>query len=176
MCPTAGSCALLGTANTMQCLSEAVGLALPGSGTAPAVSAQRLWFAKQAGRRIVGMVQEGLRSRDILTPAALENMIRVLHAIGGSTNAVLHILALAQELDLGSRITLETVAQLSGEVSCIVNVRPSGMYTMADFDEAGGVPAVMAILRRQSAPRLSDRHGEEPRREPPRRARSVVPR
>jgi len=146
VCPTAGSCALLGTANTMQCLSEAVGLALPGSGTAPAVSAQRLWFAKQAGRRIVGMVQEGLRSHDILTPAALENMIRVLHAIGGSTNAVLHILALAQELDLGSRITLETVARLSGEVSCIVNVRPSGIYTMADFDEAGGVPAVMATL------------------------------
>jgi dihydroxy-acid dehydratase len=146
VCPTAGSCALLGTANTMQCLSEAVGLALPGSGTAPAVSAQRLWFAKQAGRRIVTMVQEGLRSRDILTPAALENMIRVLHAIGGSTNAVLHILALAQELDLESRITLETIARLSGEVSCIVNVRPSGIYTMADFDEAGGVPAVMAML------------------------------
>ena len=149
VCPTAGSCALLGTANTMQCLSEAVGLALPGSATAPAVSAQRLWFAKQAGRRIVGMVQEGLGSRDILTTAALQNMIRVLHAIGGSTNAVLHILALAQELDLGNEITLETVAKLSGEVSCIVNVRPSGTYTMADFDEAGGVPAVMASLADQ---------------------------
>ena len=146
VCPTAGSCALLGTANTMQCLSEAVGLALPGSGTAPAVSAQRLWFARQAGRRIVAMVEEGLRPHDILTVAALENMIRVLHAIGGSTNAVLHILALAQELDLGDAITLETIARLSGEVSCIVNVRPSGTYTMADFDEAGGVPAVMQSL------------------------------
>jgi dihydroxy-acid dehydratase len=146
VCPTAGSCALLGTANTMQCLAEAVGLALPGSGTAPAVSAQRLWFAKQTGRRIVGMIQEGLRARDILTPAALQNMIRVLHAIGGSTNAVLHILALAQELDLGASITLETVAQLSAEISCLVNVRPNGAYTMADFDEAGGVPAVMATL------------------------------
>jgi dihydroxy-acid dehydratase len=149
VCPTAGSCALLGTANTMQCLSEAVGLALPGSGTAPAVSAQRLWFAKQAGRRIVDMVREGLRSQDILTTAALENMIRVLHAIGGSTNGVLHILALAQELDLAHEITLETVARLSKEVSCVANVRPSGAYTMADFDEAGGVPAVMAILRDQ---------------------------
>jgi dihydroxy-acid dehydratase len=149
VCPTAGSCALLGTANTMQCLSEAVGLALPGSATAPAVSAQRLWFAKRAGRRIVGMVQEGLGSRDILTTAALQNMIRVLHAIGGSTNAVLHILALCQELDLGNEITLETVAKLSGEVSCIVNVRPSGTHTMADFDEAGGVPAVMASLAGQ---------------------------
>ena len=146
VCPTAGSCALLGTANTMQCLSEAVGLALPGSATAPAVSAQRLWFAKQAGRRIVGMVHECLGSRDILTTAALRNMIRVLHAIGGSTNAVLHILALAQELDLANEITLETVARLSGDVSCIVNVRPSGTHTMADFDEAGGVPAVMAAL------------------------------
>jgi dihydroxy-acid dehydratase len=146
VCPTAGSCALLGTANTMQCLAEAVGLSLPGSGTAPAVSAQRLWFAKQTGRRIVGLIQEGLRARDILTPAALQNMIRVLHAIGGSTNAVLHILALAQELDLGASITLETVAQLSAEISCLVNVRPNGVYTMADFDEAGGVPAVMATL------------------------------
>jgi dihydroxy-acid dehydratase len=146
VCPTAGSCALLGTANTMQCLAEAAGLALPGSATAPAVSAQRLWFAKQAGRRIVGLVQEDLRPSRILTRASLENTIRVLHAIGGSTNAVLHILALAQELDLGAEITLETIAKLSTEVDCIVNVRPSGTYTMADFDEAGGVPAVMKVL------------------------------
>jgi dihydroxy-acid dehydratase len=146
VCPTAGSCALLGTANTMQCLAEAAGLALPGSATAPAVSAQRLWFARQSGRRIVGLVQEDLRPGQILTRAALENMIRVLHAIGGSTNAVLHILALAQELDLGGEITLETIAKFSTEVDCIVNVRPSGTYTMADFDEAGGVPAVMKVL------------------------------
>jgi dihydroxy-acid dehydratase len=146
VCPTAGSCALLGTANTMQCLAEAVGLALPGSATAPAVSAQRLWFARQAGRRIVGLVQEDLRPAHIMTRAALENMIRVLHAIGGSTNAVIHILALAQELDLGESITLETVEKLSTEIHCIANVRPSGGYTMADFDEAGGVLAVMKAL------------------------------
>jgi len=145
-CPTAGSCALLGTANTMQCLSEAVGLALPGSATPVAVSARRLWFAKQAGRRIVGLVQEDLRPSRILTRHALENMVRALHAIGGSTNAVLHILALAQELDLGDGITLETVEKLSAEVDCIVAVRPSGPYTMADFDEAGGMPAVMKVL------------------------------
>jgi len=146
VCPTAGSCALLGTANTMQCLAEAVGLALPGSATAPAVSAQRLWFAKQAGRRIVELVQEDLRPSQIMTRPALENMIRVLHAIGGSTNGVIHILALAQELDLGDGITLETVEKLSTEVHCIVNVKPSGIYTMTDFDEAGGVPAVMKVL------------------------------
>ncbi len=145
-CPTAGSCALLGTANTMQCLTEAVGLALPGSATPPAVSARRLWFAKQAGRRIVDLVQEDVRPSHILTRAALENMIRVLHAIGGSTNAVLHILALAQELDLGDSITLETVEKLSSEVDCIVAVRPSGSYSMEDFDEAGGIPAVMKLL------------------------------
>ncbi len=145
-CPTAGSCALLGTANTMQCLSEAVGLALPGSATAPAVSAQRLWFARQAGRQIMALVQEDLRPSQILTPQALENMIRVLHAIGGSTNAVIHILALAQELDLGDVITLETVERLSKEVDCFVAVRPSGPYTMQDFDEAGGIPAVMKSL------------------------------
>jgi dihydroxy-acid dehydratase len=145
-CPTAGSCALLGTANTMQCLSEAVGLALPGSATPPAVSARRLWFARQAGRRIVDLVREDLRPRQVLTRPALENMIRVLHAIGGSTNAVLHILALAQELDLGESITLETVEKLSTEVDCIVAVRPSGPYSMADLDEAGGMPAVMQVL------------------------------
>ncbi|HWT79287.1 MAG TPA: dihydroxy-acid dehydratase, partial [Candidatus Methylomirabilis sp.] len=146
VCPTAGACALLGTANTMQCLAEAVGLALPGSATAPAVSAQRLWFAKQAGRRIVEMVREDLRPAHVMTRLALQNMIRVLHAIGGSTNAVIHILALAQELDLADGITLETVEKLSAEIHCIVNVRPSGTYTMADFDEAGGVPAVMKLL------------------------------
>src|SRR5574342_328104 len=146
VCPTAGSCALLGTANTMQCLAEAAGLALPGSATAPAVSAQRLWFARQAGRRIVGLIQEDLRPAQIMTRAALENMIRVLHALGGSTNAVIHTLALALELDLGDSITLETVEKLSTEVHCIANVRPSGTYTMADFDEAGGVPAVMKVL------------------------------
>ena len=146
VCPTAGACALLGTANTMQCLAEAVGLALPGSATAPAVSAQRLWFAKQAGRRIVGLVREDLRPAHIMTRAALENMIRVLHAIGGSTNAVIHILALALELDLLDAITLVTVEKLSNEIHCIVNVRPSGTYTMADLDEAGGVPAVMKVL------------------------------
>jgi dihydroxy-acid dehydratase len=145
-CPTAGSCALLGTANTMQCLSEAVGLALPGSATPPAVSARRLWFAKQAGRRIVELVREDLRPARILTQAALENMIRVLHAIGGSTNAVLHILALAQELDLGGSVTLELIEKLSQEQHCIVAVRPSGPYTMQEFDEAGGIPAVMRVL------------------------------
>jgi dihydroxy-acid dehydratase len=83
-----------------------------------------------------------------MTRTALENMIRVLHAIGGSTNAVVHILALAQELDLGEEITLERIEKLSSEVFCIVNVRPSGTYTMADFDEAGGIPAVMKVLAR----------------------------
>ena len=146
VCPTAGSCALLGTANTMQCLAEAVGLTLPGSATAPAPTAQRLWLAKQSGRRIVELVGAGLRPSRIVTVEALENMITVLHAVGGSTNAVLHILALAQELDLGSRITLETIERLSREVDCIVNVRPSGAFTMQDFDEAGGVPAVMRQL------------------------------
>ena len=146
VCPTAGSCALLGTANTMQCLTEAVGLALPGSATPPAPTAQRLWIAKQSGRRIVDLVRTGLRPSRILTPDALENMIVVLHAIGGSTNAVLHILALAQEMDLGDRITLETISRLSEEIDCIVDVRPSGVHTMQDFDEAGGIPAVMRRL------------------------------
>ena len=90
-------------------------------------------FAKQAGRRIVDLVREDLRPAQIMTRAGLENMIRVLHAIGGSTNAVLHILALAQELDLGELITLEVIERLSQEQHCIVAVRPSGPYTFVDM-------------------------------------------
>jgi dihydroxy-acid dehydratase len=121
----------------MQCLSEAVGLALPGSATPPAVSARRLWFARQAGRRIVDLVREDLRPRQVLTRAALENMIRVLHAIGGSTNAVLHILALAQEVDLGESITLETVEKLSTEVVASWRCAPAAPI-LADMDERAG--------------------------------------
>jgi len=145
-CPGSGACALLGTANTMQCLSEAVGIALPYAGTAPAASAKRLWLARESGRQIVSLIREGISPMDIFTKEALENMIRVLHAIGGSTNAVLHILALAQEVDLLDEISLETFDKLSRETPCICNVKPSGTYAVSDLDEAGGIPAVMKNL------------------------------
>ena len=142
-CPGAGSCAILGTANTMQCMTEALGLALPGGGTAPAVSAKRIWIAKRSGRRIVDLVKQGVTSRKIITKAAVRNAIRVLHALGGSTNAIAHLLALSYELRWEKEINLDLIEKFSDQVPCITNVTPSGKYSMGDFDDAGGVHAVM---------------------------------
>ena len=147
-CPGAGSCALLGTANTMQCLTEALGLSLPGAGTALAVSAKRLWIAKESGRKIVEMVKKGITSSQIITPMNLRNAIRVLHAIGGSTNAVIHLLAIAYEKGFEREINLELFEQFGQETPCITAVRPSGPYTMGDFDEAGGIQAVMKRIEK----------------------------
>ena len=145
-CPGAGSCALLGTANTMQCLTEALGLALPGAGTALATSARRLWIAKESGRQIVRLWENGIKATDILTERSLKNAIHVLHAIGGSTNAIVHLLALAYELGLEDEINLSLMETLGAKTPCIADVRPSGPYTMRDFDEAGGIPAVMKAI------------------------------
>ena len=147
-CPGAGSCALLGTANTMQCLTEALGLSLPGAGTALAVSAKRLWIAKESGRQIVKLVEKGITSSKIITPQSLINAIRVLHAIGGSTNAVIHLLAIAYEMGFDKEINLELFEKLGQETPCITAVRPSGPYTMGDFDEAGGIQAVMKKIEK----------------------------
>ena len=143
VCPGAGSCALLGTANTMQCLCEALGVSLPGSGTALAVSANRQWLAKESGRQIVRLWEDDVKATDLINERSLMNAIRVLHAIGGSTNAVVHLMALSYELGLEERVNLELVESLGRETPCITAVRPSGPYTMRDFDEAGGVQAVM---------------------------------
>ena len=147
-CPGAGSCALLGTANTMQCLTEALGISLPGAGTALAVSAKRLWIAKESGRQIVEMVRKGITSSQIITPKNLMNAIRVLHAIGGSTNAVIHLLAIAYEKGFDKEIDLELFERFGQETPCITAVRPSGPYTMGDFDEAGGIQAVMKRIEK----------------------------
>jgi len=148
-CPGAGSCALLGTANTMQCLSEALGLTLPGGGTALATSARRLWIARESGRRIIHLWENEVKATDILTAKSLKNAIHVLHAIGGSTNAIVHLLALADELGLEDEINLALMEEAGLKTPCIVNVRPSGPHTMRDFDETGGIPVVMK--------RISDR-------------------
>jgi len=147
-CPGAGSCALLGTANTMQCLTEALGLSLPGAGTALAVSAKRLWIARESGRQIVKLVEKEITSSKIITPGSLVNAIRVLHAIGGSTNAVIHLLAIAYEMGFEKEINLELFEQLGQETPCITAVRPSGPYTMGDFDEAGGIQVVMKRIEK----------------------------
>jgi dihydroxy-acid dehydratase len=130
VCPGPGSCALLGTANTMQCLTEALGLSLPGVATTPAVSALKL-------------IEAGITSHQIITRQSLANAIQVLHAIGGSTNAIIHLLAMAWEMRFDKDINLAYIEKLGQETPCIANVRPSGPYTVGDFDEAGGIPAVM---------------------------------
>jgi dihydroxy-acid dehydratase len=143
VCPGAGSCALLGTANTMQALVEAMGLTLPGAATVEATAARRLWLARASGRRVVDLVREGITARRIITRASLTNAIRVLHALGGSTNAIAHILALSYELGWEEEIDLGLVERLSDQIPCITNVVPSGPYTMRDLDRAGGVQGVM---------------------------------
>ncbi len=143
-CPGCGSCAGLFTANTMNCLTEALGMALPGNGTIPAVTGARLRLAKQAGMQIMHLVQESILPRDILTESAFENGIAVDMAIGGSTNTVLHLPAIAHEA--GISIPLERYDAISGRTPYLVKLSPSGPNHMQDLDEAGGVPAVMAEL------------------------------
>ena len=142
-CPGPGSCALCGTANTGALLSEVLGLTLIGGGSAPAVSSKRRWLSRQTGRRIVKMVYEGLKSSAILTPEALENAVILLHALGGSSNIVFHILALAEELGIGDSIDVDLLEQWGKKIPCITNVMPGGKYSMTELDEAGGVQAVM---------------------------------
>ena len=144
-CPSFGACPVMGTANTMQVLSEALGMTLPGASTISAVSTDKFVSARRTGREIVEMVRKGLKPSQIMTEAALRNAIRVDMAIGGSTNAVLHILALARELDLP--ITLDDFDRLSRVTPSIVNVRPSGKYTVDMLSAAGGVPGIMKQLQ-----------------------------
>jgi dihydroxy-acid dehydratase len=137
---------LLGTANTMQCMAEALGMALPLASTALADSGQRLRLGKRTGIRAVELVVRGLRPSQIMTVGAVENAIRVLHAIAGSTNAVVHLLALIEELDLERPVGVDTFEELSRDTPFIADVRPGGQYPMDVFHEAGGIPAVMGQI------------------------------
>ncbi len=143
VCPGPGACAILGTANSMQCIVEALGLALPGAGTAPAASARRLELARSTGTLVVELCRNKRKAREFLTAASVRNAIRTLHAIGGSTNAVAHLLALAYELGIENEIDLKLMEQLSAEVPYILDVIPGGVHTMQQFDAAGGVQAVL---------------------------------
>ena len=136
-----GHCTVMGTASTMACLAEALGMTLPGCAAIPAPDARRLALAEASGRRIVAMVREDLRPSRILTPAAFQNAIAVDMAIGGSTNAVVHLIAIAGRL--GIELPLETFDRISRRTPWIVNLKPSGEYLMEDFFTAGGVPVVM---------------------------------
>jgi len=145
VCPGPGACPLMGTANTMQIISEALGMTLPGSSTVPAVMARKLRVAKESGRQIIELVKKRIKPSHIMTKEALVNAIVVDLAIGGSTNAVLHILTFAQEL--GIELSLDEFDRLSRRTPCICAVIPNGPYTVVDFHEAGGVPALMRELK-----------------------------
>jgi dihydroxy-acid dehydratase len=143
-CPTVGSCAGMFTANTMNCVTEALGMGLPGNGTVPAVYAERIRLAKIAGMRIVDLLRSGVRPSSIMTREAFENAIAVDMALGGSTNTVLHLPAIAHEL--GIHIDLDLFDELSEKTPHLCNMSPAGPHHLQDLYEAGGVPAVMKEL------------------------------
>jgi dihydroxy-acid dehydratase len=133
----------------MQCMAEALGMALPFAGTALADSGERLRLAKRTGIRAVELVKRGLKPSQVMTSPAVRNAIRVLHAIGGSTNAVIHLLAMIEELRLDPPVTLDAFEQLGKETPFIADVKPGGTHPMEAFHEAGGVPAVMCQIAAQ---------------------------
>ena len=143
-CPGCGSCSGMFTANTMNCLTEVLGMGLPGNGTIPAVDARRIRLAKTAGMKIMELVKADLRPRAIMTEKAFANAFTVDMAIGGSTNTVLHLPAIAHEL--GINLDLDWINQISMKTPHIAYLRPGGIHHIQDLDEAGGIPAVMAVL------------------------------
>jgi dihydroxy-acid dehydratase len=142
---SAGHCMVMGTASTMAAITEALGMTLPGGAAIPAADSGRLRFAEECGRRSVALVEQDLRPSAIMTPGAIDNAIRVLMAVGGSTNAVVHLLAIAGRL--GFDLPLERFDALSRETPLVASMRPSGRFQMQELFEAGGVPAVMRELQ-----------------------------
>lgn len=142
--PTCGSCSFLGTANTMCCIAEALGMSLPGSAMIPATHSQRFQMARLAGESIVHLVKEGHTARKIITRHSLENAVRLTSAIGGSTNAALHVPAIAYEAEL--EFDIDSFDDLSRGTPLIAKMNPAAPANVIDFYESGGVPAVMAEL------------------------------
>ncbi|MCX6996003.1 MAG: dihydroxy-acid dehydratase, partial [Kiritimatiellaeota bacterium] len=145
-CPGAGSCSGMFTANSMNCLCEAIGLALPGNGTIPAVDPRRRKLWRKAAHRVVAMVRENLRPRDIVTQDALDNAFVLDMAMGGSTNTILHTLAIAHEA--GSAYGLDRINDLSKRTPNICKVSPSSAYHVEDVDRAGGISAILKEISR----------------------------
>src|SRR6185369_3187784 len=141
-----GHCTVMGTASTMAAVAEALGMSLPGSAAIPSPDARRLRMAEAAGRQIVATVQAAIRPSLVLTERAFENAIRLMMALGGSTNAVIHLTAIAGRR--GIQLPLELFDRISRETPFITNLRPSGTFHMEQLFEAGGVPAVMKELAR----------------------------
>ena len=144
-CPGQGSCSGLFTANTMACLTETLGLSLTGCATSLAVDEKKLEIARESGRRIVQLVKDGIKARDIVTMESIRNAIRVDMCIGGSTNTALHIPAIAR--DFGHRISLDLFDEISRTVPHITSLRPAGPYSIRDLDNAGGIPAVLNRIK-----------------------------
>jgi dihydroxy-acid dehydratase len=144
---TCGACPELTTANTMQILIESMGLTIPYSSTTPPHHSSKLRYAKVAGTKIVELIQKGLSFKKLVKEENLLNSLRVLNAIGGSTNAVIHILALSNELGLIDRVNLDTVEEVSSDTPFISPLRPNGPYTILDLHRAGGVPALLKELK-----------------------------
>jgi dihydroxy-acid dehydratase len=143
-CPSAGSCAGMYTANTMASISEALGMSILGSASAPAESERRLEICYNTGRAIMRLLESNIRPRDIMTFEAFENAIMIANAIGGSTNAVLHLLAIAREV--GVKLRLSDFERIRKRTPHIADMRPGGMYIMADLDKVGGVPVILSSL------------------------------
>ncbi len=140
-----GTCAVMGTASTMACIAEALGIMLPGGASAPAVTADRIRIAEQTGTQAVAMIAAGLTPDRILTADAFENALRVLLAIGGSTNGIIHLAAIAGRL--GIRIDLARMDAMSANTPVLVDLKPSGQHYMEDLHKAGGLPTVLRELR-----------------------------
>jgi dihydroxy-acid dehydratase len=143
-CPASGSCAGMYTANTMACISEAIGMSLPGSASPPAESDRREIICYHTGKAIYNLVENNIRPKDIMSFEAFENAIAIANAIGGSTNIVLHLLAIAKELGLKLKIT--DFERIRKQTPHIADMRPGGTYVMSDLDRAGGVPAILNYL------------------------------
>ncbi len=147
-CPNAGSCGGMYTANTMASISEAIGIALPGSASPPAEDPRREKMVYDSGRAVLNLLENGIRPKDIFTFEAFENAITVANAIGGSTNAVLHLLALSREI--GVRLTLEDFERIRKKTPHIADMRPGGFYVMLDLDKIGGIPILMKSLAKKN--------------------------
>jgi len=144
ICPGEGACGGMYTANTMAAIGEALGLSLPGSAAPPAVDRRRDAFAIKSGEAVVNLIRLGITTRQILTKKAFENAITVLMALGGSTNAVLHLLAIAHEADVD--LTLDDFHRIGSKVPLLGDLKPFGKYVMSDVDRVGGIPVVLKIL------------------------------
>jgi len=143
-CPGCGSCAGMYTANSMNCLAEALGIALPGNGTIPAVAAARIQLAKHAGMKVMELIRKGITTRQIITPAAIRNALACDMALGCSTNSILHLLAISREADVP--LDLATIAGVSAETPNLCHLAPAGPTHIQDLHAAGGIPAVLAEL------------------------------